>query len=68
LRRGGSLNLLAFQNHRILALIDEDYKKALDSFGRRDDFFNAMRFSFRRFLHESWQDFMIFIIGDEPDG
>jgi hypothetical protein len=63
--RGGSLNLLAFQIHRILALIDEDYKKARDSFGRRDAFFNAMRFST---LHESWQDFMIFIIGDEPDG
>jgi hypothetical protein len=25
-------------------------------------------FSFRRSLHESWEEFLIFVLGDEPGG
>jgi hypothetical protein len=31
-------------------------------------FFDALRFSFRRFLHESWEELLIFVLGDEPGG
>jgi hypothetical protein len=62
------LNLLAFLMHGLMQLLDEDYQKARASFRRREAFFEALRFSFRRFLHKSWEDFMIFIPGDEPDG
>ncbi|MDR1252417.1 MAG: hypothetical protein LBK62_09645 [Treponema sp.] len=61
-------NLLSFQFHGILQLIDEEYGKARGSFGRREEFFNGLRFSLRRFLHASWEDFMFFVIGDEDDG
>ncbi|MDR1251625.1 MAG: hypothetical protein LBK62_05600, partial [Treponema sp.] len=59
------LDLLSFQFHGILQLIDEGYRKARGSFGRREEFFNGLRFSLRRFLHKSWEDFMLFVIGDE---
>ncbi|MDR1301757.1 MAG: hypothetical protein LBK43_04715 [Treponema sp.] len=54
------LNLLSFQVHGILQLIDEGYRKARGTFGRREEFFNGLRFSLRWFLHESWEDFMLF--------
>jgi hypothetical protein len=58
------LNLL----NGILQLINEGYRKARGSFGRREEFFNGLRFSLRRFLHKSWEDFMLFVTGDEDDG
>jgi hypothetical protein len=33
-----------------------------------EKFFNGLRFSLRRFLHKSWEDFMLFVIGDDDDG
>jgi hypothetical protein len=36
--------------------------------GMREEFFNGLKFSLRRFLHKSWEDFMLFVIGDEDDG
>jgi hypothetical protein len=62
------LNLLSFQFHGIPQLIDEEYGNARCSFGRREAFFNGLRSSLRRFLHKSWEDFMLFVIGDEDDG
>jgi hypothetical protein len=62
------LNLLSFQFYGMLQLLDEQYRKARGSFGRRDEFFNGLRFSLRRFLHKSWEDFMLFVIGDDDDG
>jgi hypothetical protein len=59
---------LSFQVHGILQLIDEGYRKARGSFGSREEFFNGLRFSLRRFLHNSWEDFMLFVIGDDDDG
>jgi hypothetical protein len=62
------LNLLSFQFHGILQLIDEGYRKARGSFGRREEFFDGLRFSLRRFPDKSWEDFMLFVIGDEDAG
>jgi hypothetical protein len=62
------LNLLGFLMHGMQLLLEEDYQKTWASFGRRESFFEALRFSFRRFLHESWEGFLIFVLGDEPDG
>jgi hypothetical protein len=40
----------------------------IDSPGRGVAFFIGLRFSLRRYLHESREDFMLFVIGDEDDG
>jgi hypothetical protein len=48
--------------------MDEGYRKARGSLGMREEFFTGMRFSLRRFLHESWENFMLFVIGDEEYG
>jgi hypothetical protein len=60
------LNLLGFLMQGLVVV--EEYQKIWASFERREMFFEALRFSFRRFLHESWEEFLIFIFGDEPDG
>jgi len=63
------LNLLAFQMHGILLLLDEGYQKARGSIRRRDEFFAGLRFIFSRFLFQSWEEFIGFITrGNEPDG
>jgi hypothetical protein len=62
------LNLLGFLMHGLMLLMEEEYQKTWASFGRRETFFEGLRFSFRRFLHESWEEFLIFVLGDEPDG
>ena len=60
------LNLLAFQMHRtysppILDINDEDYQKARASAGRRDEFFNELRYALKFKLYDSWQHFIAFI-------
>jgi len=63
------LNLLAFQMHGILLLIDEGYQKAQGSIRRLDEFFAGLRLIFSRFLFQTWEEFIGFIIqDDEPDG
>jgi len=63
------LNLLAFQMHGILLLLDEGYQKARGSIRRRDEFFAGLRLIFSRFLFQSWEEFIGFIAqDDEPDG
>jgi len=61
------LNLLAFQFHTILELCDEDYRKARASFGRRDSYFQHMQAALRYALHESWRDFLLFVLSEDPD-
>ena len=61
------LNLLAFQMHSLLDIADEDYQKARAYAGRRDEFFNELRFLMRYRLFESWQKFIIFMYsGPDP--
>ena len=62
------MNFLAFLFHTILYLGDENYRAARDRAGRRDSFQYALQYAFIRFLHESWEAFIIFVWGDEPDG
>jgi len=63
------LNLLAFQMHGILLLLDEGYQKARGSIRRRDEFFAGLRLIFNRFLFQSWEEFIGFITqDDEPVG
>jgi hypothetical protein len=62
------LNLLAFLYHGILGIADEDYRLARASVGRRTEYFNYLRAALRYALHESWQSFLVFVRGEEPDG
>jgi hypothetical protein len=62
------LNLLGFLLHGLMLLAEEDYQKIWAAFGRRETFFEALRFSFRRFLYESWEEFLSFVLGDELGG
>ena len=63
------LNLLAFQMHGVMLLIDEGYQKARKNIRRRDEFFAGMRIFFNRYLFESWEEFIGFVgQDDEPDG
>ena len=62
------LNLPAFQMHSILDINDEDYQKARASAGRRDEFFNELRFVMKFKLFESWQQLIIFFYSDPDTG
>jgi hypothetical protein len=63
------LNLLAFQMHGILLLLDEGYQKARASIRRLDEFFGGLRLVFSRYLFQTWEEFIGFIADDdEPDG
>jgi hypothetical protein len=63
------LNLLAFQMHGVMLLLDKLYQKARKSIRRRDEFFAGMRMFFDRYLFETWEEFIGFIDpDDEPDG
>jgi hypothetical protein len=62
------LNLLSFQFHTILGLIDEDYQSARASVPRCDEFFNHLRAALRYGLHDDWQQFIIFVRRGPPDG
>jgi hypothetical protein len=57
------LNLLSLLFHGIQDLVDEDYRKARASFGRRDAFFWALRYEMSRYRHEDWHDFLMTIAG-----
>ena len=62
------LNLLAFQMHGIMLLLDQDYQKARKGIRRRDEFFAGMRFIFNRLLFETWEEFIGFIAQDDDPG
>jgi hypothetical protein len=62
------LNLLSFLFHGIQDLVDEDYKKARASFGRRDAFFWALRYEVSQYLHLDWHELLLTIAGEAPDG
>jgi hypothetical protein len=63
------LNLLAFQMHGVMLLLDELYQKAKKSIRRRDEFFAGLRIFFNRYVFETWEEFIGFVAqDDEPDG
>ena len=61
------LNLLAFLFHTVLYLGDEVYQRWRERPRRREKFYNALRYTFSRFLHENWSAFITFIWGEVPD-
>jgi hypothetical protein len=62
------LNLFSFLIHGLQDLADEDYKKARASFGRRDEFFGALRYEIRKYLHPDWHELFTSISDEPPDG
>jgi hypothetical protein len=65
----GILNLLAFQMHGVMLLLDAGYQKAWAGIRRRDKFFAGMRIFFNRYVFETREDFIGFVgQDDEPDG
>jgi hypothetical protein len=62
------LNLLAFQMHGILLLLDEGRQKARASIRRLDEFFGGLRLIFSRFLFQTWEEFIGFIVHDDEPG
>jgi hypothetical protein len=62
------LNVLALLFHSIQGLIDEDYRAARDSFGRRDPLFWALRYEICRSRHEDWTLFFLTVAGKIPYG
>lgn len=62
------LNLFAFLVHGLMVLCDENFIKARSYFGRRDEFYNALRTFFWAFEFQSWDDFLIFVIKHAKGG
>jgi hypothetical protein len=56
------LNLLAFLVHGLMILCDEKFIEARTYFGRREEFYNALRTFFWAFEFQSWEDFLLFVI------
>jgi hypothetical protein len=56
------LNLLAFLVHGLMILCGEKFIKARSYFGRRDEFYNALRTFFWAFEFRSWDDYLLFVI------
>jgi hypothetical protein len=61
------LNLFAFLIHSILDLGDENYQKSRTYSGRRDEFFNELRFLMRFKLFDSWEHFIAFMLNPEDN-
>ena len=62
------LNVPAFLFHGIQDPVDEDYRAARGSFGRRDAFFCALRYEICRYLHDDRSLFFLTVAGQVPDG
>jgi hypothetical protein len=62
------LNFLSFLTHGLQDLADEDCQKARASFGRRDEFFGALRYETRQYPHNDWHELLTFIAEGSPDG
>jgi len=60
------LNLLAFLFHSILSYADALYGKARKRHGRRTEFFIHLRAGMWYVLHESWDSFLLCVIGEDP--
>jgi hypothetical protein len=56
------LNLLAFPVHGLMILCDEDFIKARRHFGRRDEFYSALRTFFWAFEFQTWEDLLLSVI------
>ncbi|MDR1904158.1 MAG: hypothetical protein LBQ88_17965 [Treponema sp.] len=57
----GVLNLPAFLVHGLMILCDETFTKARSYFGRREEFYNALRAFFWVFEFQTRVDFLLFV-------
>ena len=62
------LNLLAFMVHALMILCDERFIQARSYFGRREEFYNALRTFFWAFEFQGWNDFLLFVIAHARGG
>jgi hypothetical protein len=62
------LNLLAFLVHGLMILCDQDFTKARGYFGRRDEFYNALRTFFWAFEFQTWEDLLLSVIAHARGG
>jgi hypothetical protein len=62
------LNLLAFLFHGIQVVAEDEYRRAHAVFGRKEDFFWALRYETARYFHEDWHDLFLTVSGIVPDG
>jgi hypothetical protein len=62
------LNLLAFPIHGLMILCGEDFIKACGYFGRRDEFYNALRTFFRAFGFQAWEYLLLFVTAPAGGG
>jgi hypothetical protein len=62
------LNLLAFLFHGVQRLIDEEYRKAYNSFGRKINFFWTLRCETNRCFHKNWVSLLLTVSAHPPDG
>jgi hypothetical protein len=59
---------MAFLVHGAMILCDENFIKARSYFGRRDEFYKALRTFFRAFVFPDWDDFLLFVISHARGG
>ncbi|MDR1901208.1 MAG: hypothetical protein LBQ88_02845 [Treponema sp.] len=62
------LNLPAFLVHGLMILCDEDFINARSYFGRREEFYKALRTFFRAFEFQTWEDFLLFVTAHARGG
>jgi hypothetical protein len=62
------LNLPVFLVHRLMILCDEKFIKARSYFGRREEFYNAMRTFFWAFEFQTREDFLLFVTAHAGGG
>jgi hypothetical protein len=55
--------------HGVMLFLDEGCKKARGSIRLRGEFFFWLRFIFDRYVFQTWEEFIGFVMPeDEPDG
>jgi hypothetical protein len=56
-----------FLFHGIQALVGDEYRRAQVTFGRKDDFFWALRYETARYFHKDRHDLFVAVSGIAPD-
>ncbi|MDR1351732.1 MAG: hypothetical protein LBK05_00500 [Treponema sp.] len=56
------------RNSGIHVLVEDEYRKAYASFGRKDDFFRALCYETARCFPKNWHGLSLAVSGIAPDG
>jgi hypothetical protein len=54
--------------HGLMILCDGNFIKVRSYFGRREEFYHALRIFFWAFEFQSWNDFLLFLIAHARGG